>query len=226
MWVLCCVARAWDLVAVVWLSCMIGGLRIGLLGVLLRFNLRSYGIGSQEDGFCIFLFFKTCLLNAGLSSGEGCRWSLRSHMTAVILRDKIYMYTLCFVRWSVQSRLKGNSTITELRAPHLGVFLLRLRFTPSERLPSFILFFTVIPQCFSLDLSFCQAWYEVPDFVCLEHTFQLCSRTILASGVRDMSEPIHLGLLGRLPAQKAPPLTRSVRCRRYDSLIITILALT
>lgn len=131
------------------------------------------------------------------------------------------MCTLC----SYVGAFHNCSAIPRLRAPHHGVFLplsAPCIWPFKTTVPLDIIF----PQSFSSDfktLSFCQAWYEVPNFLGLEHTFQLRSRTILASCDRVGFVPINLGLLRCLPAQKAPPLTRPVRCRWYDGLIITIL---
>lgn len=71
--------------------------------------------------------------------------------------------------------------------------------------------------------SLCQSGYEIPDFVRLEHTPQLRSRTILASHGREVPVPIELGLRRCLPAQEAPSLARPVRCRWYGGLVVTIL---
>lgn len=72
-------------------------------------------------------------------------------------------------------------------------------------------------------VSFCQAGYEVSNFLCLEYTFQFGARTVRAFCGGTVIVLVDLGFGRSLPAQKAPSLARSVRCRWYSRLIVTIL---
>lgn len=74
-----------------------------------------------------------------------------------------------------------------------------------------------------LGFSFCQAGYEVSNFLCLEHTFQLGARTVFAFCGRTIFVLVDLGFGRSLSAQKAPSLARSVRCRWHSRPIVTIL---
>ena len=145
-----------------------------------------------------------------------------SHSTAVTCTynapDNIYMHS----HISPKKSSVNNYQFRKLQAScHSGYSLVPASLVMSPPFHMFMLqVFTVSSSSGS---SFRQAGYEVSDILCLEYTFQLGPRTVFAVCGRTVFVLFKLGLGRHPPAQEAPSLARSVRCRWYRRLIVTIL---